>query len=351
MVASTSQTISSPFARSSATHSAHMGRPSSPIHSMIESACILAAKALGPTKAEEVFGSSFNATISETSAIVAACRLVPIVGTFLSDTWHDAKVDDLNIALNLIKKNKEVKDFDAVFKYQLEAANLHHVDSMVEVGKTYFSKGDIASAHQWLYKAATIYHQPIAYLYLYKMWNESEPEYALTLLDKARDCGCIEYFLEWGNDATYSDRFETTHFLAALGHVDSMIIIAKTFSEVENDKTSALKWLEKAVSAGSVEANFEIFKLLENSNIDKAFYSLNWAAEGGHQQAIEQLVAIYENAGFGYIRPNPHLANEWKQKLTGAESKQYSDISTHESLYKFPVPDASGRFASSIQTQ
>jgi len=336
----TNQTTPSPVAaRSSAAQNPLMRRPTSPVHHVVESVGVLVGKALGPSKAEDVFGSNFNATIAQTSITEAFVGLVPGVGKVVCDFWHDAKLDDLDTAIKLIEKHKKIKDATGVFKFQLEAAGLHHIESMVAVGKTYLSKGDTASARQWFTTAATIYHNSFAYLHLYMMCKDNEPDYALALLKKAKEHACLEYFLELEDGYTYKERFETTLFVAALGDIDSMIIIGKTFYEVEKDTTSALQWLNKAASEGSPEAQYEIFKLLENNDADKAFYALNWAAEAGHQQAIGQLVDIYENTGFGEVRPNPNLANTWKQKLNGLESKQYSTITTNDSLYIMPVYD------------
>ncbi len=348
MVAINQTTPSPVAARSSATQSELMRRPTSPVYCLV----VLAGKMLGQETAEGVFGSSYNAVIAETSVMQAVVGLVPVVGEVALGFLGDAKLNDLEIALKLVAKNKKLNDADGVFKAQLDAAHLGHVDSMVEVGKTYLSKKDSFSARLWFVKAATVYQNPYAYLHLYMMYKDSEPEYAEPLLAKSKALGHLKFFLEQQDGYTFKERFETTLFAAALGDIDSMIIVGKTFYEVSGDNNSALQWLEKAASIGSPEAHYEMFKLLlEKDDVDNAFYALNRAAEADHQQAIRQLVDIYETTGFGVVRPNQNLANAWKQKLNGIESKKYSAISIYESLYIMPVYDLETRsFTSSEQT-
>ena len=344
---STNQAAPSPVARSSAAQNTPLKRPTSPVSCLV----VLAGKMLGQEAAEGVFGPSYNVVIAETSVIQAVVGLVPVIGEIALGFLGDAKLNDLESALTLVAKNKSARDFDKAFEHQLEAAELHHVDSMLEVGKTYLAKKDTTLARYWLDKAATTYHKPFAYLHLYMMYKDSEPEYAEALLAKSKALGHLEFFLEQQDGDTFKEQFETALFAAALGDIDSMIIVGKTFYEVSNDKTSALKWLEKAASIDSPEAYYEIFKLLEKSDVDKAFYALNWAAEAGHQQAIRQLVDIYENTGFGAVRPNGKLANVWKQKLNDTESKKYSAISIYGGLYIMPMYDTDTKsFVSSKDT-
>lgn len=247
------------------------------------------------------------------------------------DLWQNAGEQDLPSILETIEHYKRLEDVEELFKLQLKAATLGHIESMFEVGKQYLLDNQVELARQWFVKASAELY-PMACLYHYMMCKD-DPDYVEKLVTRSQWVALKDDIIQKMPTMTYEEELEARHFLALQSDVESMIILSKTYASKRDDE-STLKWINKATLTNPNHSGawYEKFNFLINSDPHEAFFALTRAAEKGHRFAIEELVRYYNQGRIGTIALDPTLGEPWKQKLnTTPYPKQYQAVGPQSS--------------------